>query len=439
VLDRVLRLFSDVRAGEGATAVVMLLNLFLLFIGYYVMKVVRDATIVAAGGASAKAYSSAGQAVALMAFIPLYSWFAGRVDRIRLIVGMVLFFVGTLELFALGFAREASGIAVAFYVWVGIYNVAIPAQFWSFANDLYKKEAGERLFPVIAIGATAGAPLGAKLTQMLFAGGVGLFAMLQIAGAILLVTLVIFVFVHRRESGRPGQAQVAQAPIGSGQGFSLVFANPYLRRIALLLVLLNVVNTNGNFIMDSAFDEAATAGAASAPDPAAARKAALGELYGEFYFYQNIVAVLLQALLGPASSRCSACGRAPCLPGGLGAASRYGREHGRRPEREDRGERDRLLGHEHRTPDALAAHSARGEIQGEAGRGHLLRARRRRALRRAGGGGSGVARVAPGELRVAEPRPGARLARGGGGGRPREPAALGRSRRQRGLMGDFGI
>jgi ATP:ADP antiporter, AAA family len=297
LLDRSLRLFSDVRAGEGGTALLMLLNLFLLFIGYYVMKVVRDATIVAVGGASAKAYSSAGQAVALMAFIPLYSWFAGRVDRIRLIVGMMLFFVGTLELFALGFARDVSWIAVAFYIWLGIYNVATPAQFWSFANDLYRKDTGERLFPVIAIGATAGAPLGAKLTQMLFAADVGLFAMLQIAAGILLLTLMIFIIVHRRESRRPEQAQVAQAPIGAGQGFSLVFANPYLRLIALLLVLLNVVNTNGNFILDSAFDQAATAAAATSADPALSRKAMLGELYGEFYFYQNILAVLLQALL----------------------------------------------------------------------------------------------------------------------------------------------
>jgi AAA family ATP:ADP antiporter len=295
LLDRLLLLFSDVRSGEGVTVLLMLSNLFLLFIAYYVMKIVRDTAIVASGGAVAKAYSSAGQALVLMGFIPLYSWFAGRVNRIWLIVGVTLFFIGTIELFAVGFASNAPWIAVAFFVWLGIYNVATPAQFWSFANDLYRKDAGERLFPVIAIGATAGALLGADLTKWLFEARVSLFTMLQIAAAILLVTLALFAVVQRRESRRPGQAELAHAPIGAGQGFALVFASPYLRLIALLLILLNVVNTNGNFILDSAFDRAATAAAMA--DPSVSRKDMLGVFYGQFYFYQNLVAMLLQALL----------------------------------------------------------------------------------------------------------------------------------------------
>jgi AAA family ATP:ADP antiporter len=293
-LDRLLRLFSDVRAGEGVTVLLMLCNLLLLFIAYYVMKVVRDTAIVASGGATSKAYSSAGQALVLMGFIPLYSWFASRVDRIKLIVGLMLFFIGTLELFAVGFARNVPMIAVAFFVWLGIYNVATPAQFWSFANDIYRKEMGERLFPVIAIGATAGALLGSKVTELLFEARVSLFTMLQIAAAILFVTLALFAVVQRRESRRPGQAKLAQAPIGAGQGFALVFASPYLRLIALLLVLLNVVNTNGNFILDSAFDRAATAAAMGDP---LVRKDMLGVFYGQFYFYQNLLAMLIQALL----------------------------------------------------------------------------------------------------------------------------------------------
>src|SRR5439155_26211450 len=97
ILDRLLRVFSDVRAGESGTVLLMLLNLFLLFIAYYVMKVVRDTTIVASGGAAAKAYSSAGQALVLMGFIPLYSWFASQVGRLKLSVAVMLFFIGTLE------------------------------------------------------------------------------------------------------------------------------------------------------------------------------------------------------------------------------------------------------------------------------------------------------------------------------------------------------
>ncbi|MEA2713528.1 MAG: antiporter, family, partial [Gemmatimonadales bacterium] len=43
VLDRALRLFADVQAGEGATALLLALNVFLLFTAYYVIKPIREA------------------------------------------------------------------------------------------------------------------------------------------------------------------------------------------------------------------------------------------------------------------------------------------------------------------------------------------------------------------------------------------------------------
>ena len=42
VVDRGLRLISDVHGGEGTTALMLAVNLFLLMIGYYVVKTVRE-------------------------------------------------------------------------------------------------------------------------------------------------------------------------------------------------------------------------------------------------------------------------------------------------------------------------------------------------------------------------------------------------------------
>src|SRR5256712_13298577 len=88
VLDRLLRPFGDVQAGEGATVLLLLANIFLLMAGYYICKTVREPLILAGGGAELRSYAAAGQAVVLMGFIPLYSWFASRVDRMRLIGGV---------------------------------------------------------------------------------------------------------------------------------------------------------------------------------------------------------------------------------------------------------------------------------------------------------------------------------------------------------------
>src|SRR3954464_11657726 len=159
-LDRVLSLFTDVRPGEGATALLLLVNVFLLLVCYSVIKPAREPLILLGGGAEVKSYAAAGQAVVLMGFVPLYSWIASRVNRVKLMVGVTISFVVCVELFASAVAAHVPYVGIAFFIWVGIFNVSLVAQFWSFANDLYKKEAGDRLFPIIAMGMTAGAPLG---------------------------------------------------------------------------------------------------------------------------------------------------------------------------------------------------------------------------------------------------------------------------------------
>src|SRR4249920_1314897 len=105
-LDRTLSVFADVRAGEGENAVLMLVNVFLLLVCYSVIKTVREPLILLGGGAEIRSYAAAGQALLLVGFVPLYSWFAARVDRAMLLVGVSLFFIVCLELFAAAVAAR---------------------------------------------------------------------------------------------------------------------------------------------------------------------------------------------------------------------------------------------------------------------------------------------------------------------------------------------
>ena len=54
---------------------------------------------------------------------------------------------------------------MVFYIWLGIYNNFIVAQFWGFANDLYTEGAGRRLFPLIGVGQSLGAWVGAAASH----------------------------------------------------------------------------------------------------------------------------------------------------------------------------------------------------------------------------------------------------------------------------------
>jgi ATP:ADP antiporter, AAA family len=290
-LDRALSVFTDVREGEGALAVLMLVNIFLLLVCYSVIKTVREPLILLGGGAELRSYSAAAQAVVLIAFVPLYSWLASRVDRTKLLVGVTLFFVACIELFAAAVTARVPYVGVAFFIWVGIFNISLVAQFWSFANDIYAREAADRLFPVIVIGMTAGAPLGSLVAGRLFGLGITPQTILHIAAALLVPSITFYLWMHRRDV----RSTARREPMSMRGGFTLVVENKYLRLIALLVVLLNVVNTTGEYLVARMLTN--HVGQLALADPSFNRQAFIGAFSGSYQFWVNVTAFFLQAFL----------------------------------------------------------------------------------------------------------------------------------------------
>jgi AAA family ATP:ADP antiporter len=290
-LDRALSVVTDVHAGEGLTALLMLVNVFLLLVCYSVIKTAREPLILLGGGAEVRSYTAAGQALTLMGFVPLYSWFASRVDRVKLLVGVSLFFLINIELFALAVAARVPYVGVAFFIWVGIFNMSLVAQFWAFANDVYTKDAGDRLFPMIVIGQTAGAPLGSFVAGHLFRAQFTPQAILQISAALLLFSIAIYLVINGRVRTRARRDE----PLLRGGGFGLVWKSNYLRLVAVMMILLNGVNTTGEYFVSHLVTDHAHALAAA--DASFNAQAYIGSFYGDYQFWVNVIAFLLQAFV----------------------------------------------------------------------------------------------------------------------------------------------
>jgi AAA family ATP:ADP antiporter len=88
---------------------------------------------------------------------------------------------------------------------------------------------------------------------------------------------------------------MAPPAMKEGNGFALVFKSRYLVLIAMLLVLLNVVNTVGEFILGQALLTRAAARAAL--EPAFHEQAFIGAFYGSYFFWVNVAAIILQAFV----------------------------------------------------------------------------------------------------------------------------------------------
>lgn len=291
-LDRVFVLFSDVRPGEAFNTLILGVNVFLLLSSYYLLKTIREALILGESGAEIKSYSAAGQALLLLLVIPLYGMLGSKVRRMRLILISNGFFIACLVLFyLLGKAGVREGIA--YYLWLGIYNNFVIAQFWAFANDIHSEEEGKRLFPVIGIGMSLGAWAGAVAAGRLIRD-VGIYEVMLIGAAMLGICTAMTFWSNNRAMRRDVRQKAVDAkPLGAEGGFQLIFSQRYLLLIAVMILMLNVVNSTGEFLLGKlVVQEAASQGLEEA-----ARKEFIGAFYSGFYGYVNLLGFLLQTFV----------------------------------------------------------------------------------------------------------------------------------------------
>jgi AAA family ATP:ADP antiporter len=356
-LDRILRLFADVRTGEGASVVLLAINVFVLLTAYSMMKPLRSSFALAEQGPEFTAYLSAAMAFLLIPVIAGYGKLADRFPRRKLINVVTLIFALCCGAFFLA-GSAGLRIGVIFFIWIGIFSVMILAQFWGFANDLYTNEEGERLFPIVQIGGAAGAVAGATVVGQMIEP-FGLYVPILFAGGLLVLSLLLTNWVDRRERMRTeatvdpsrstamapaatgefrldtgefknlrealkealerearGETPRGETPPAGGQGsrgqtgeaqsggqataapvtgaFKLVLRTRYLLYIAILILLLNWVNTNGQNLLYFLISD--TAG--HAVQSGAAEGLTVGEYIGTFYAnfekWVNILVLVIQ-------------------------------------------------------------------------------------------------------------------------------------------------
>src|SRR6476661_1184801 len=258
-LERLLSPFADVRRGEAPSVLLMALTMFLILAAYYMLKTAREVFILSEGGAEVKSYSSAGQALLLLVLVPAYGAFASRVNRVQLVRWVTLFFVSNLALFLLAL-RAGLHIGIVYFLWVGVFNVMVIAQYWAFATDLYTQEQGKRLFPLIGIGSSLGAWVGSIRAGTLLAAA-GPWRLLAGAAAILVLCAGLAGLIDRlTKRSAPAERALSEAPLAKGRsGFGMILSDRYLMLIAVLILLLNVVSTSGGYLFDRYVTATATA------------------------------------------------------------------------------------------------------------------------------------------------------------------------------------
>lgn len=298
--ERCLSLCTSVRPGEGRSIFLMLAQIFLLLHGYYLIRLVRETLILVESSAEVRSYANGAIAVTLMFIIPIYKllfdYLKGGINKSAVMRWIGGFFISNLLFFAF-LVWLGIPVAVPFFIWVGVFNVMVVAQFWAFAADLFNIKTGQRLFAVIMVGAALGALTGSQVAGHLYPI-IGVTNLMLLSAALLSCVLVLSRYAERivPDGSRAVRSEESADPPASfsGQllgGFSAVLRSGYLLRIALFVMLLNLVNTNGTYILATFVSDYAASTASSSTG------AVISQFYGNYFAWITALQIVIQLFL----------------------------------------------------------------------------------------------------------------------------------------------
>lgn len=296
LFERFLSYFTWVKAGEGRSVFYFLLSIFTLMFAYYQLKVIREPLLLATGTAELKSYTTAAQALLLIIIVPLFTRYYHHSkleqDKSKLLRNILFFFVTNLVVFFL-LGKAGVPIGIAFYIWLGIFSVMAVALFWAFAADCFNIKSGQRLFVIIASGGSLGAWLGTKSAGYL-SKQIDAYSLMLVSGFLILIVAFLIKQCYTsipEDSSPPEEALQEQQNINWSRGFSLVFKKKYLLQIALLVLLVNWINTSGEYILTKLVIEASLTAGAIDPE---ARQSFITAFYASYIGWFTLAGLLLQ-------------------------------------------------------------------------------------------------------------------------------------------------
>ncbi len=237
---------ADIRPGEAAVAVRLLLFFFFITFAAYIIKPVKESTLISAFNVGQLPYAYLLTALVIGFVFHLNSNLLERLERRRYMSATFLFFSACLVLFWLSFFGyikvPAKTLALTYWVWSDIFIAAAVSQFWIAVNDACHPHQAKRLVGLLVSGGLMGGIVGSLLATTL-AGWIGTEHMLLVCAGLLLLPLVMVNLIYRKRARGAAAEVPATTAVGYLESFRLVRDNRYLRLIACLVAVAVTVGT----------------------------------------------------------------------------------------------------------------------------------------------------------------------------------------------------
>jgi AAA family ATP:ADP antiporter len=153
--------------------------------------------------------------------------------------------LGFVPLFAEPGVLSPKALGAVFYVWLSIFNLFVVSVFWSFMADVWSQAQARRVFPLIAVGGTAGSILGPILAGLLV-GRIGVAPLLAVSATLLAGALMCARWLGGWARTHAATAAAAQGQAVHGSmfdGLRQVATDAFVRNMALLMVMSDCIGT----------------------------------------------------------------------------------------------------------------------------------------------------------------------------------------------------
>ncbi len=291
---------ADVRSDERRAALGAFLVLFGIMAAHALLETARDALFLA--NVDAKRLPIVYLAIALFA-VPLASIrrdSRARVDRGRALSMWLL--VAALLTLAFWFLVGSAGSwkLYVFYVWSGLFSTISVVQFWILMGDAFTVTQAKRLFALIATGSILGAIAGSTAAQLAI-GRIETRALLLLASGVLVAAAAGPLLLRRRDQAEdvalpvvPDLPSEERRPEHLFTATRRLLAHPYVKRLALLVLLSTVTLTLADFIFKSTIQGVVMHPANSLPPSADLAADRLGWIFATAYLVFNCLSLVAQ-------------------------------------------------------------------------------------------------------------------------------------------------
>ena len=272
----------DIRTEERRVASAAFLSLFGIIAGHTILETARDALFLARLPPSQLPWVYL--AMALIAV--LLSEMPSRKAKRRRLGGLSVALVGaalvTFAFWALGSWKSPWALR-ALYVWTGLVGNLVVLKLWLILGEIYTITQAKRLYKIVGAGAVLGAVAGAALARLI-AVRLGADNLLLGAAVVMMVTGLGPALLLRRPQRRSRSSASGRLPRSFAQIREQLQKQPYVTRLAGLMLVSTVAFTLADYVFKSAV-------ARSIPPQD------LGSFFAGFYMILNLLALVTQVFL----------------------------------------------------------------------------------------------------------------------------------------------